>query len=409
VERAGRRPADVSIADAGTAGALRRALWWASERAARSRPSRAEVESVVRATIAAAIAWSLAVAFTNVAVPVLAPLAAVVTTRASVHATFRRALERSGAVVLGVLAAVAVGDAIGLNVVSITILCGGSLAITQLVLRMPQQAATQVPVSLLAVMAAGVAGNQGYAWMRVVDTVIGASVGVVVALVLPSSRVADARDTVRRLSETLVGLLGDLGSALTVGWSTEQTRQWRRTARLARQRLVAETVEAVDEGRRSAHWSLRDRPHRAELAVYEDVLPRLERVAIGVWALARGLDDEATMAGGEHAPMRRMGELLSAIGDVVEAHAAAILGLRGADRLPGLVRRADELRDACADSARRRSRTAQGDPAMDGSTGPDREWMSYVALLVQVDRVLEDLRAPFRQEAPVSGASPAVS
>ena len=273
--------------------------------------------------------------------------------------------------VLGVLAAVAVGDAIGLNVVSIAILCGGSLAITQLVLRMPQQVATQVPVSLLVVMAAGVAGNKGYAWVRVFDTVLGATVGVVIALVLPSSRFADARDTIRRLSETLVALLRDLGSALADGWSVEQTLQWRRTARIARQRLVAETVEAVDEGRRSAPWSFRDRPHLAELEVYEVVLPRLERIAIGVWALARGLDDHAVLAGGEHRPMASMAELLSALGDLVDAYTAEILGLPGAERLPGLLDDVVELRERCAESARRRV-DAQRSPTRSSSNRAGR-------------------------------------
>ncbi len=230
VEHPVRPPDDANAPGAALAGTLRQRWWRVAERAARTRPTHVEVESVLRATLAAAIAWLLAVALTDVAAPVLAPLAALITTRASVHATLRHALERSGAVVLGVLAAVAVGDAIGLNVVSIAILCGGSLALTQLVLRMPQQVATQVPVSLLAVMAAGVAGNTGYAWVRVFDTVLGAAVGVVIALVLPSSRFADARDTIRRLSETLVALLGDLGSALADGWSVDQTLQWRRTA-----------------------------------------------------------------------------------------------------------------------------------------------------------------------------------
>jgi Fusaric acid resistance protein-like len=381
-----------------------------SERAIRTRPTRAEVESVIRATIAAAIAWLLAVALTNVAAPVLAPLAAVITTRASVHATFRRALERSGAVVLGVIAAVGVGDAIGLNVWSIALLCGGSLAITQLVLRMPQQAATQVPVSLLAVMAAGTAGNQGYAWMRAFDTVLGASVGVVVALVLPSSRFADARDTIRRLSETLVALLHDLGSATSEGWSVQESLQWRRTARIARQRLVAETIEAVDEGRRSAHWSFRDRPHLAELDLYEVVLPRFERIAIGVWALARGLDDHAELAGGEHRPMANMADLLSSLGDLVDVYTAEILGPPGGERRSVLVDRVVELRERCAESARRQSRAALGEADLDQSTGPGREWMSYTALLVQVDRVLDDLRAPLPASTGAPGGMrPAVS
>ena len=81
-----------------------------AQRVAWTPPTRAEIGSVARAGLAAALAWMLAVAVTDVEFPVLAPLAALITVRVSVHASIRGAIERSAAVVLGVLVAVAIGD-----------------------------------------------------------------------------------------------------------------------------------------------------------------------------------------------------------------------------------------------------------------------------------------------------------
>ena len=55
-------------------------------------------------------------------------------------------------------------------------------------------------------------------------------------------------------------------------------------------------------------------------------MPRLERTAIGVWAIARGLEDHAQLTGGEHRPMEAMGALLPALGDLVRVFAAEVLG-----------------------------------------------------------------------------------
>ena len=65
-----------------------------------------------------------------------------------------RAVLRSAAVVLGVLLALAVGDTIRLNGVTIGLLVAGSLAIAELLFRLPLWAATQVPISILVVLGA---------------------------------------------------------------------------------------------------------------------------------------------------------------------------------------------------------------------------------------------------------------
>ena len=363
-----------------------------AERVAWTPPTRAEVAAVARAGLAAALAWLLAVAATDVELPVLAPLAALITVRVSVHASIRSAIERSAAVIVGVLVALAIGNTVGLNALTVGLLTSGSLAVALLVLRLPRPAATQVPVSALVVMGALATGEQAYAWVRAFDTVLGAAVGVAVSLALPASRVEDARGSMRRLATVLDEQLGAMGGELGATWSTEQTAEWRHTARLTRQRLVEQMTEAVGNSREAAHWNVRDRAHVGELGRYEEVMPRLERTAIGVWAIARGLEDHAQLTGGTHRPMEAMGSLLASLGTLVRVFALEVLG----DEPPGSV--ADAVQDVAARRAPcARAAHRQTLEVPDHEVGqPDgvAEWMSYTALLVQVDRIVDDLRAP---------------
>jgi uncharacterized membrane protein YgaE (UPF0421/DUF939 family) len=356
-------------------------------------PTTTEIAVVAKAALAAALAWALAVALTDVPNPVLAPLAALITVRVSVRASVRHAFQRSAAVVLGVVLAIAIGDALGLNTLTVGLLTGVSLGVAQLLLRLPRPAATQVPVSILVVMAALASRHEDYAWERLLDTIIGAAVGVAVSLVLPASRVTDARQTLGRLGSTLGGVLDDIGAGLHAPWTTEQTSEWRRTARVARERLVDEAREAVGNGREAAQWNVRDRRHIAELGRYEDALPRLERAAIGVSSIARGLDDHAHLTGGEHRAMPDMASFLGALGDLVRAQVDGVLGVVGdADGATALeeVRR---RRAPCEQAAVRQVQQAIG-----GVAGPEEraefEWMSYTALLVQADRIVDDPSAP---------------
>ena len=355
-----------------------------ADRIAWTPPTMAEVGAVARAGLAAAAAWQLAVAVTDEPAPVLAPLTALISVRVSVHTSIRSAIERSAAVVVGVLVALALGNALGLNAWTVGILTSGSLAVALLVFRLPRPAATQIPVSALVVMSALAAGEEGYARERVIETVLGAAVGVVVSVVLPASRVRDSRQTLRRLATVLGEELDAMGAGVAGQWSTTETGEWRHTARLTRQRLVEETTTAIADGRAAAAWNVRDRPYMAELGRYEDVLPRLERTAIGVWAIARGLEDHAQLAGGEPEAMPSMGALLASLADLVRVFAAAVLGEQPPGAIADGVNVVLERRAPCADAAHQ-----------EAQLGVQKlEWMTYTALLVQVDRIVADLRQP---------------
>jgi uncharacterized membrane protein YgaE (UPF0421/DUF939 family) len=363
-------------------------------------PTSTEIGVVAKSGLAAGLSWWAASAITGVAQPVLAPLTAIVIVQVSVRASVRLAIQRSGAVVLGVLLAVAIGDALGLNGFTVAILVAVSLGIAQLVLRLPTPAARQVPVSALVVLAAVHATQGSSAWHRAADTVIGAAVGVAISLILPASRLVDARQTLDRLGSSLAGALDEMGSGLQQPWATVQTEEWRRRARTTRSRLVAEAAEAVGNGRESARWNVRDRRHVDVLGRFEQILPRLERTAIGVSVISRGLDDHARLDGTVHTAMPAMGQLFIALAGAVRAVVHEVLGTSERVDVARALAEVTAQRERCVRGASRRARLALEHVAehdehdvIDGEQ-VEREWLNYAALLVQVDRIVGDLSAP---------------
>jgi hypothetical protein len=359
-----------------------------------TRPTSTEIGTVAKSGVAAGLSWWIARGVTDVPDPILAPLTAIVVVQVSVRASVKTALQRSAAVVLGVFLALAIGDAITLNGFTVALLVAVSLGVAQLVLRLPPAAARQVPISGLVVLSAIAIHQDSAGWRRALDTVIGAVVGVVVSLVLPASRLVDARQTLERLADNLGGTLEAMGKGIHEQWSTEQTEEWRRTARAARGRLVDQAEEAVGNGADAARWNVRDRRHVAELGRYEEVMPRLERTAIGVSVISRGLDDHARLGGASHAAMPAMGALLVALSGAVRALVRDVLGQADGACLAESLVEVRERRARCIHGASRRARLA-----IDHSEEPDHdqvegEWLGYASLLVQVDRIVADLSAP---------------
>jgi hypothetical protein len=139
---------------------------------------------------------------------------------------------------------------------------------------------------------------------------------------------------------------------------------------------------------------VRDRRHIEELGRYEDVLPRLERTAIGVSVISRGLDDHARLSGTTHDAMPAMGELLTALAGAVRALVDSVLAGTGGTALDAALALVVQRRDRCALGASRRARDALEHQDADDAPLLEVEWLGYAALLVQVDRIVGDLSAP---------------
>ncbi len=357
-------------------------------------PTSTEIGVVVKSAVAAGAAWWIAGLVTGVGSPVLASLSAIVVVQVSVRASVRSAIQRSLAVVLGVIAALAISEWLELNSLTVTLLVAASLGVAELLLRLPRAAARQVPISMLVVLAAVSLPSERQGWHRIVDTVLGAAVGVGISLVLPASRLVDARQTLDRLSDNVANVLEMMGSGLQQTWSIEQTEAWRRQARVTRGRLVDQAVEAVGNGKEAARWNVRDRRHIDELTRFEEAMPRLERTAIGVSVISRGLDDHARVSGTSHKSMAAMGELLIALATAVRATVSNVLDPSKSSDIAAALDEVRARRNVCMQAASRRARLAIDHDDETDAAQAEGEWLNYTAILVQVDRIVADLSAP---------------
>ena len=357
-------------------------------------PTSTEVGTVAKSALAAGVAWWSAGVITDVPDPVLAPLTAIVVVQVSVRTSVKSALQRSVAVVFGVFGALAIGDTLGLNGVTVALIVALSLGTAQLLLRLPAAAARQVPISILVVLSAVASAQASSGWQRALNTLIGAAVGVIISFVLPASRLVDARQTLDRLAGSLSSILETMGEGLQASWTSSQTEEWRRQARTARERLVAQATEAVGDSKESTRWNVRDRRHVAALGRFEEVMPRLERTAIGISVISRGLDDHARLSGRAHQPMSSMGALLSALADAVSALVHDVLGEPASGTLADALVEVRARRARCVLGATRRARLALEHDGATEDSELEGEWLNYAALLVQIDRIVVDMSAP---------------
>lgn len=123
-------------------------------------------------------------------------------------------------------------------------------------------------------------------------------------------------------------------------------------------------------------------------------MPRLERTAIGVSVISRGLDDHAHLSGTTHRAMPAMGALLAALGGAVQALVHGVLGESDRGDLADSLAEVRGRRERCMRGASLRARSAIEHDQEPGADELEGEWLSYAALLVQVDRIVGDLSAP---------------
>jgi hypothetical protein len=251
-----------------------------------------------------------------------------------------------------------------------------------------------VPISVLFVLTAAAAADPNQPeWRRAGETLIGATVGVVMSLALPASRLVDGRQTVQRLGDGVCEVLQSMALGLQEPWSNDQTRAWWRVSHTVRDRLVDQAWEAVGDGRNTARWNIRDRRHLTELGRYEDAMPCLERTAIGVWAIARGLDHHARLRDEPHRAMPAMGALFASLAAAIAEHVRNILGASQDAAVVAILDEVHTRRARCMQGASRRARLALECEAGDNRLEVEGEWIGYVSLLVQTDRIAADIRA----------------
>jgi len=314
---------------------------------------------------------------------VLAALTALLVTQLTVVETVTESLQRVGSVVVGVLLAVLLADLLGLQWWSVGLVIFASLAVGQ-VLRLGAHR-IEVPISALLVLAVG--GQPGVARTRVLETLIGAAVGVVVnVVVVPPVYVQSAGEAIGELAETMARLLKDAGHELALGWSGEDAYD-----RLRQARELDGPLGRAWQALGQAEDSLRLNPRRRRVgdpsSDLRDALTTLEHSAILVRGLFRSLVDLDTVTGGE-GPEPALRAALAGLLDEI-AGAVRAFGELVSASLPGPPANEAPLRRALGRAKARRDEVATAMAA--GPRDHPGAWQVHGHLLANVDRLLSEI------------------
>lgn len=175
--------------------------------------ARSPLLQVIKTSVSAIVAWLLCVALLHQQLPIFAAIAALLVVQPSVNQSLAKGIERSVGVIVGVLLAFAAGALFGHS--SVIVL--GIIVVSLLVawaLQLSPGSANQIPISAMLVIAIGM-NTPGYALNRVIETVIGAVVGLAInAIVVPPVLLTPAHDAVVNLAQHIASTLEDLATAL---------------------------------------------------------------------------------------------------------------------------------------------------------------------------------------------------
>ena len=169
--------------------------------------------------------------------PLLAPLTALLVVQVTVVQTLGDTLRRIASVVAGVAVAVAFSARFGTSALTLGCLIGASILVGQALRLGPHL--LEVPISAMLVLGVN---PETAASSRVVETIIGAGIGLLVNLLFPPAvRLRSASAAVEQYAADLAGLLERVAHELERGVRPHQADGW-----LSEARELSNAVEHVD-------------------------------------------------------------------------------------------------------------------------------------------------------------------
>jgi Aromatic acid exporter family member 1 len=340
----------------------------------------------VRSAAAATLSYAAAVWLLGVRPPpLLAPLTALLVVQVTLYATLTSGIRRVNSVVAGVLIAVGFSGLVGLSWWSL-----GLLILSALVLGHVVRAGEFVPeVAISAMLVLGVSHAADLALSRVLETLVGAAVGLLFNMVLaPPVWVESAGEAIKDLARRMAELTVDLAEEIGGHTPVEQA-----AARLHAARRLDHDIVEVDASLVRAEESL-----RFNLRVREGLLPRivlrtgldtLEICAVVLRVTTRTFTDLAKNRREEElfAPdiAAALRELFIHMAGTVENFAALIASQVSRDAQEAEAFLLAEL------SAARVSREHVAHLLLATVQQHPRQWQLHGALLAEIDRTLDEL------------------
>ncbi len=251
--------------------------------------SRIPLLQAVKTSVATVLAWLLAQLLLPGDLPIFAAIAALLVVQPSINQSLGKAIERSLGVIGGVLVAYGVGLLFGTSswIVLLAVVLSILLAWG---LRLGPGSANQLPISAMLVLAIG-AATPGYALERIIETIIGAVVALVVnVLIVPPVLLAPAHDAVVLLAREVADTLDRIALALRAPQRTFALEELMIKARLLRPMLAA-AERAITQAEESLTLNPRQAKHRRVLEADIELYKRLPALVTRAIGMSRALRD----------------------------------------------------------------------------------------------------------------------
>lgn len=344
------------------------------------------VVQTVRATVAATLAYVVALQVSNQPAPLTAPLTALLVVQVTLYSTLTTGIRRVNSVVVGVVIAIGFSSVMGLSWWSLGLIILAALTIGRFV--RVDEFVNEVAISAMLVL--GVTRLASQAWDRVLETLVGAVVGLLFNLVFaPPVWLDTAGESIEDLARRARHLLLRIGEELGV-----PTRVERAAERLHEARRLDQAIADVDAALRQAEDSLRLNPRISEgllsRLVLRTGLDTLEICVVVVRVLARSLTDLAKRRETDE-PLfppdvaLELEELLGHVGGALVSFAVLVSTQVSSNAAEAESRLASELGAAWASRdkvAHLLLRRVQEHP---------KAWQLHGSLLAEIDRILDEL------------------
>ncbi|WP_162426499.1 FUSC family protein [Pontibacter pudoricolor] len=242
---------------------------------------------ILKTALAGSLSWFVATNLLHAEFPYFAAIAAILTVQVTVADSVDKATQRIIGIIGGVLLSMLIGHWFKVNAVSIFIVILLGMGISK-ALRMNPQIISQVAISSLLVLAFG-HFNQGYAFDRIIETIIGSAIAVIInAVIVPQNAIPDVETCIVNLGETAAKTLCSLTVLLDYTSTHRKTGRSEVNALKKEYQKCQDTLKLAEQSLKYNFFLTNKRTRLSRLAV---TIRKLDHIIIQIRGIRRGLDD----------------------------------------------------------------------------------------------------------------------
>lgn len=251
---------------------------------------RSPILQLAKSAVAIALSWIAASALLGVPAPIFAAIAALLVVAPSVNQSFVKGIERTIGVIIGVVIASVIGAIAGAAGWVVLVAIAIALFVAWLI-KATATTSNQVAISAMLVLALG-GTTQEYAIDRILETLIGAIIGVAVnAFIIPPIMLEPARQSIALLGGELAASLVRLADVLEAPSAPGEREGLMIQARLLRPMSDA-AFSAIEEAAESLKFTPWRSRARTELTEMRELLQRrLAPIATQTLGMTRALTE----------------------------------------------------------------------------------------------------------------------